>query len=326
MRRRDLITLLGATAAWPLAARAQQSAMPVIGFLSGRSLSSDAHLVAAFRQGLKENGYIADHNLTIEFRWAEGHFDRLRTLAADLVARQVAVIFAGGLDIDIRGVRAAVTMTPIVLATAGDPVELGLVASFNRPGGNATVVTVNSAALWPKRLELMRELVPSAAIVSLLVHPNDTNSALAIRDVQAAARALGLQVHVVQATSEPGIDSAFASIVSERADVLLVTQNALFYSQREKLVALAARHGLPAIYDRREFPAAGGLMSYGASNTDQYYQSGLYVGRILKGTKPADLPVLQPTKFELVINLKTAKALGLTVPLIIQMTADEVIE
>jgi len=326
MRRRDLITLLGATAAWPLAARAQQSAMPVIGFLSGRSLSSDAHLVAAFRQGLKENGYIADHNLTIEFRWAEGHFDRLRTLAADLVARQVAVIFAGGLDIDIRGVRAAVTMTPIVLATAGDPVELGLVASFNRPGGNATVVTVNSAALWPKRLELIRELVPSAAIVSLLVHPNDTNSALAIRDVQAAARALGLQVHVVQATSEPGIDSAFASIVSERADVLLVTQNALFYSQREKLVALAARHGLPAIYDRREFPAAGGLMSYGASNTDQYYQSGLYVGRILKGTKPADLPVLQPTKFELVINLKTAKALGLTVPLIIQMTADEVIE
>jgi putative ABC transport system substrate-binding protein len=250
----------------------------------------------------------------------------LRALAADLVAHQVAVIFAGGLDVDIRAVRAAVTTTPIVLATGGDPVELGLVASFNRPGGNATAVTVSTAALWPKRLELIRELVPSATAVGLLVHPDDENVTSTTRDVQVAARTFGLQVRVVQATTERGIDTAFATLASERADALLVTQNALFNSQREKLVALAAHHTLPAIYDRREFPAAGGLMSYGASNVEQYQQSGAYVGRILKGAKPAELPVLQPTKFELVLNRKTAKALGLTISPTLLAIADEVIE
>ena len=327
MKRRNFITLLGgAAAAWPLVARAQQPPIPVIGFLSGRSLASDAHLVAAFRQGLKESGYDADRNVIIEFRWAEGQFGRLRTLAADLVAHQVDVIFAGGLDIDIRAVRALVTTTPIVLATGGDPVELGLVASFNRPGGNATAITVFTAALWPKRLELLRQLVASATVIGLLVNPNDVNAASTTRDVQVAAGTFGLQVRVVQATSERGIDTAFATLAGEHANVLLVTQNALFNSQREKLVALAARHALPAIYDRREFLAAGGLISYGASNSDQYYQSGLYVGRILKGDKPANLPVLRPTRFELVINTKTAKALGLAVPDKLIALADEVIE
>jgi putative ABC transport system substrate-binding protein len=327
MKRREFITLLGgAAAALPLAARAQQPAMPVIGFLSGRSLASDAHLVAAFGQGLNENGYVVDRNAKIEFRWAEGQFDRLRALAADLVGRQVAAIFAGGLDIDIRAVRTAITTTPIVFATGGDPVELGLVASFNRPGGNATAVTVIAAALLPKRLELLRELVVSSTVVAVLVNPNDANAASFTRDVQVAARTLGLQVRVVHAGTERDFDTAFASLVNEGANALLVTTNALFINQREKLVALAARYAVPAIYDRREFPAAGGLLSYGASIIEQYRQSGVYIGKILRGVKPADLPVVQPTKFELVINLKTAKALGLTVPLIMQMTADEVIE
>ena len=325
--RREFISALGGTAVtWPFAAYAQQSKTPTIGFLSGRSLASDSHLVAAFRQGLKETGYVEGQNVTIEFRWAEGQFDRLRALAADLVSRQVAAIFAGGLDIDIRAVRAAITTTPIVFATGGDPVELGLVASINRPGGNATAVTVIIAALWPKRLELLRQLVVSATLVAVLVNPNDPNAASYARDVQVAARTLGLQVLVVNAGTERDFDTAFATLVNARANALLVTLNALFINRREKLVALAARYAVPAIYDRREFPAAGGLMSYGASIFEQYRQSGVYIGKILHGVKPADLPVMQPTKFELVINLKTAKALGLAIPDKVLALADEVIE
>jgi putative tryptophan/tyrosine transport system substrate-binding protein len=327
MRRREFISLIGgAVAAWPFAAHAQQPAMPVVGFLSGRSLASDAHLVAAFRQGLNETGYVEDRNVKIEFHWAEGQFDRLRVMAANLVGRQVTAIFAGGLDADIRGVRTVITTTPTVFATGGDPVGLGLVASFNRPGGNATAVTVITAVLMSKRLELLRELAASATFVAVLVNPNDANAASYTRDAEVAAHTLGLQIRVVHAGTEADFDTAFATLVEAGANALVVPVNTLFINKREKLVALAARHAVPAMYDRREFPAGGGLMSYGASITEQYRQSGVYIGKILGGVKPADLPVLQPTKFELVINLKTAKALGLAVPSSLLARADEVIE
>jgi putative tryptophan/tyrosine transport system substrate-binding protein len=325
MRRREFITLVG-TAMLPLAAHAQRPALPVVGFLSGRSLASDAHLAAAFRQGLSETGHIDGQSVAIEFRWADGQLDRLPALAADLVRRQVAVIFAGAVDVQIRALNASISTTPIVFATGGDPVELGLGASFNRPGGNATAVTVVTDALWPKRLELLRELSAQAAVVAVLVNPDRPQSPLAVRDLQAAARGIGQSVLVLNARAEAEFDNAFATLKRERADGLIVADDAIFMNRREKLVALAAQHAVPAIYGRREFPAAGGLMSYGASTADQYRQSGIYAGRILKGDKPADLPFLQPTKFELIINFKTAKALGLTVPLIMQMTADEVIE
>jgi putative ABC transport system substrate-binding protein len=300
--------------------------MPVVGFLSGRSLASDAHLVAAFGQGLNESGYVVDRNVKIELHWAEGQFDRLRVMAADLVGRQVAAIFAGGMDADIRGVRAVITTTSTVFATAGDPVGLGLVTSFNRPGGNATAVTVIAAALMPKRLEVLRELVVSATLVAVLINPNDANAASYTRDAQVAADTLGLKVLIVHAATEADFDTAFATLVKAGANALLVTVNTLFINKREKLVALAASYAMPATYDRRDFPTAGGLMSYGASITEQYRQSGIYIGKILRGVKPADLPVLQPTKFELVINLKTAKALGITVPATLLARADEVIE
>jgi putative ABC transport system substrate-binding protein len=327
MRRRDFLGVIsGAAVVLPLTARAQEPAMPVIGFLSGRSLASDAHLVTAFRQGLNEAGYVEGRNVQIEFRWAEGQFDRLRMMAADLVGRRVAAIFAGGMDTDIRGVRTVITTTPTVFATGGDPIGLGLVASFNRPGGNATAVTVIAAALMPKRLEVLRELVVSAALVAVLINPNDANAASYTRDAQVAADTLGLKVLIVHAATEGDFDTAFATLVNAHANALLVTVNTLFINKREKLLALAARHAVPAMYDRREFPAAGGLMSYGANIIEQYRQSGVYIGKILGGVKPADLPVLQPTKFELVINLKSAKALGLTVPLSLLGRADEVIE
>jgi len=325
VRRREFIALLGgATAAWLLEAHAQQQ--PVVGFLSGRSLAYDSKLVAAFLQGLKEVGFVEGQNFAVEYRWAEGQFDRLTALAADLVSRQVPVIFAGGLDVRIRDVKAAISAIPVVFATAGDPVELGLVASFNRPGGNTTAVTVISASLWPKRLNLLHELVASSVVVALLVNPEDPSAEPATSDVYAAAKSLGLQVHVLRASTENDFEAAFGMLVSKRASALLVTNNALFNSRREKLVALAARHRVPTIYDRRDFPTDGGLMSYGASIVDQYRQSGLYVGRILSGARPADLPVVQPTKLELVINLKTAKALGLTLPQTLLVAADEVIE
>ncbi len=326
MRRREFIGVLGAAAAWPLTARAQQPAMPVIGFLSGRSLASDAHLVAAFAQGLNETGYVVDRNVKIEFHWAEGQFDRLRVMAADLVGRRVAAIFAGGMDADIRGVRAVITTTSTVFATGGDPVGLGLVESFNRPGGNATAVTVIAAALMPKRLEVLRELVVSATLVAVLINPNDANAASYTRDAQVAADTLGLKVLIVHAATEGDFDPAFATLVNAHANALLVTVNTLFINKREKLVALAASYAMPAMYDRRDFPTAGGLMSYGASITEQYRHSGVYIGKILRGVKPAELPVLQPTNFEFVINLKTAKALSLAVPANLLARADEVID
>src|SRR4051812_4083331 len=284
MRRREFITLLGgAAAAWPLMSRAQQPAMPVIGFLSGRSLASDAHLVTAFRQGLNETGYVDGRNVQIAFSWAEGQFDRLRVMAADLVDRQVAAIFAAGMDADVRGVRTVITTTPTVFATGGDPVGLGLVASLNRPTGNATAVTVIAAELMPKRMEVLRELVASATFVAVLINPNDANAASYTRDAQVAAGALGIQVRIVHAGTEADFESAFATLVEAGANALLVPVNTLFITRREKLLALAARHAVPAMYDRREFPAAGGLMSYGASIVEQYRQGGVYIGKILHG-------------------------------------------
>ena len=327
MERRKFITLIGGVAvSWPLMARAQRPAMPVIGFLSGRSLASDAHLVTAFRQGLNETGYVEGRNVQIEFSWAEGQFDRLRVMAADLVDRRVAAIFAAGMDAAVRGVRTVITTTPTVFATGGDPVGLGLVESFNRPGGNATAVTVIAAALMPKRLEVLRELVVSATLVAVLINPNDANAASYTRDAQAAADTLGLKVLIVQAATEGDFAPAFATLANARANALLVPVNTLFITKREKLIALAASYAIPAMFDRRDFPAAGGLMSYGASITEQYRHGGVYIGKILRGAKPADLPVLQPTSFELVINLKTAKALGLAVPANLIARADEVID
>jgi putative ABC transport system substrate-binding protein len=316
----------GASAAWPLGGHAQQPAMPVVGFLSGRSLVSDSHLVAAFRRGLSENGYVEGQSVTIEFRWAQGQRDRVLELAADLVSRRVTVIFAGAVDFRIRAVRAAISTIPLVLATGGDPVALGLVASLNQPGGNATAVTVISAALWPKRLELLRGFVAPGAAIALLINPNNVYAESALQDVQAAARNIGQRLLVVNTRTEADFEPAFATIVREKASALLVADDALLINRRDRLVALAARHAVPAIYGRREFVSAGGLMSYGASTDFQYHQSGLYVGRILKGAKPADLPVMQPTRFELVINLRSATMLGLALPPTLLALADGVIE
>src|SRR5262245_19494611 len=298
--------------------------MPVIGFLSGRSLASDAPLVDAFRQGMSESGYVEGRNVAIEYRWAEGRFDQLLTLASELVDRKVAVIFAGGLDVKIREIRAAISNTPIVLATAGDPVELGLIDSLNRPGGNATGVTIISASLWPKRLELLREVMPpSTSTVALLVNPIDPNTEPLTLDVREAARTLGLQMQVVRAATERDLVPASAGFAESQVVAHWLTRTALLNASPNNLTAFAESHRVPAIYDRREFPATGGLMSYGASNLDQYHQSGAYAGRILKGAKPADLPFLQPTKFELTINMRTANALGLTIPPSLLARADE---
>ena len=313
-RRQFISALGGAASAWPLAARAQQPAMPVIGYVSARSLTSDPNLVDAFRQGLKETGYVEGRNARIEYRWAEGQPQRIATFVADLLHRQVAVVFAGGGDAEVRTVKEAVGEIPMVFAVGGDPVETGLVASLNRPGGNATGVTVITAALWPKRLELLRELTSVVKVSALIVNPSHPSAASTVKDVEAAGRARGQKVVVLNVNSEREFEPAFASLVQKGVDSLLVMNAPLFFSRREQLVALAARHNMPTIYDRLEYTAAGGLMSYGASTPDQYRQSGEYVGRILRGEKPAELPVMQPTKFEFVLNLKTAKALGLTVP------------
>ena len=326
MKRRDFIAALGGAAAIPLGARAQHPNIPVVGYLSGRSLASDRHLVDAFRQGLAEQSYVEGQTVAIEFRWADGQLELLPALAAELVRRQVAVIGAFAIDVQIRAINPAVSTVPIVVATGGDPIALGLGASFNRPGGNATGVTVITAALWPKRLELLRDLVGPTTAVALLVNPDNQTHQPAITELQQAARNIGQRVVVLHARTEGDFGSAFAKLVQERAGALVIADDAIFQNRRQQLVELAARHAVPAIYGRREYPAAGGLMSYGASTLDQYRQTGIYVGRILRGAKPADLPFLQPTKFELVINLKAAKTLGLTVPNAMQLLADEVIE
>ena len=325
MRRREFITLLGgAAAAWPIAARAQQPAMPVVGFLSSRSAEDSARSVTAFRQALAEAGYVEGRNMTIEFRWAEGQFDRLPALAAELVGRRVDVLVAVGGNQAPRAAKAATSTIPIVFGTGEDPVKGGLVPSLNRPGANMTGVTFFTTLLGAKRLGLLRELVPKAEVIALLINQNSSQGQA--KDVQEAARDLGQRVVVLNGGSDADIDAAFASLAQHQVGALLVGADPFFNVRRDRLIALAARHAVPAIYQFRDYPLAGGLMSYGASISDLYQQVGIYVGRILKGDKPADLPVMLPTKFELVINLKAAKALGLTVPDKLLALADEVIE
>jgi putative tryptophan/tyrosine transport system substrate-binding protein len=328
MKRREFIMLVGGAAvAWPLAARAQPKAMPVVGFLHSGPASSNAHLVDAFRRGLAEAGYVEGRNVTIEYRWAEGQYNRLAGLAADLVRRPAAVIL-GGAPPAARAAKAATTTIPIVFVSGDDPIQSGLVEKLNRPDGNITGISVFSGSqLGAKHVQLLHELVPTAAAIALLVNPaNLTQAEAQTQQTEAAAHRVGLRLHVVNASTASDFDKAFTMLAAQRADALIVGGDPFFTSQRERLVALAARQALPVVYNLREFVATGGLMSYGSSITDAYQQAGIYTGRILKGVKPSDLPVMLPTKFELVINLKTAKALGLEVPPMLLATADEVIE
>jgi putative ABC transport system substrate-binding protein len=327
MRRREFIAFVGSTAAaWPLPARAEQSAVPVIGFLSSASPQPFENYVAGFRAGLKETGYVDGQNVTIEFRWAEGHYDRLPVLAAELVHRNVAVIFASGGPPSALAAKAASVTTPIVFILASDPIKLGFIASLSHPGGNATGVGLFNVTVEPKKLEILHQLVPKAMKIGALVNPRNLNAQTITTELQTAARALGLQVHIVNAATEGEFGAAFTTLVQQEAGALVVAADPFFNNQREALVALAALHALPAIYEGREFTAAGGLVSYGTRISDAYHQAGIYTSRILKGEKPANLPVVQPTKFELVINIKTAKALGITVPQTLAVAADEVIE
>ena len=327
MKRREFITLLGGAAAWPLAAHAQQPAMPVIGFLNPASPDALAHRVRAFRQGLKESGYVERANVAIEYRWAEGQYDRLAKLAAELVRQRVAVIATTGGPPSAFAAKAATTTIPIVFSVPDDPVRLGLVASLARPGGNVTGINFLAAELVAKRLELLRELVPGAARVAVLVNPaNVTNTETTLRDIQSAARAMGLQIQVLNASTRSEIEAAFATLVREQSDALFVGSDSFFNDRRVQLVHLASYHRVPATYGGRDFAVAGGLMSYGSDITDAYRQVGVLTGRILRGDKPADLPVVQASKFELVINAHTARTFGLTVPPSLLARADEVIE
>jgi putative tryptophan/tyrosine transport system substrate-binding protein len=326
IRRRDFITLLGSAAAWPLAARAQQRTMPVIGWLNSASPSTTTQNVAAFRQGLADAGTIEGQNASIEFRWAEGRYDRLPALAADLVRRNVAVIATTSGIPPALAAKAATTTIPIVFIVGIDPIEAGLVASLNRPGGNLTGVSILNVELAPKRLELLHELVPAATLIALLVNPANPNFETLSRDLQAAARTLRLQLHVLRASTERELDMVFATWTQLRAGGLVIGPDTFFVSRTEQITALALRHAVPTISLYREFAEAGGLMSYGGNGTDAVRLAGVYCGRILKGERPADLPIQQSTKVELVINLKTAKALNLTVPLALQASADELIE
>jgi putative tryptophan/tyrosine transport system substrate-binding protein len=324
MRRRDFIATLGGAAAMPFAARAQQAAMPVIGLLRSTSWADATEYVSEFRHGLKETGFVEGQNVAIEFRWAEGHNDRLPALVAELIRLRAAVI-AGDAS-PMLAAKAATTTIPIVFAAGGDPVAQGLVASLNRPGGNVTGVHFFAGVLGAKRLELLRQLAPKATTIAMLVHPNTPNTEAERSDVQATAQTIGQQLVIVDVNSDGDIDSAFATFIERGAGALLNGSGPFLNFRRARIAALAARHALPAVYSQREYPAAGGLMSYGSSVADAYRQAGIYAGRILKGEKPGDLPVMRATKFELVINLKTAKALGLLVPPALLATADEVIE
>ena len=325
LKRREFISLLGGAAvSWPLVSRAQQPLIPVVGFLSGRSPAESAGVVAAFRKGLSETGYAESQNVSIDFRWAEGQSDRLPALASELVHRPVDVIAALGES--GSAAKAATTTIPIVFGSGGDPVEAGLVASLNRPGGNITGATFLTAVLGAKRLGLLHELVPGAPVAALLVNPNTFVGQVQIRDVQEAARALGQSLVVLDGGTDERIETAFAALAPQHVAALLVGADPFFDTRRERLVALASQHHMPAIYQFREYAVAGGLMSYGTSITDMYRLVGLYVGRVLKGEKPADLPVMQVTKFELVINLTTARALGVKISDNLLSLADEVIE
>jgi putative tryptophan/tyrosine transport system substrate-binding protein len=325
MKRREFITLVSAAAAWPLAARAQQPAMPVIGFLGGSSLTDRRPLLTEFRQALTEAGFVEGQNVAIEYRWAEGQYDRLPALAAELVRRQVAVLVAGD-GPSALAAKAATTTIPIVFNTGIEPVQAGLVTSLNRPGGNLTGINMIAGPLPAKQLGLLHDLVPAAGTIAVLINPNNANAERDAATVQDAARAIGVQIVVTRAVVETDFENVFAILARERAGALLVNSDVFLTGRRDQIVALAARHALPLMSAWREFVVAGGLISYGPSISAAYRQIGLYTGKILKGAKPADLPVVQPTAFELVINLKTAKMLGLNVPLHLQQLADEVIE
>jgi putative tryptophan/tyrosine transport system substrate-binding protein len=326
MRRREFIALLGGAAvAWPLLARAQQT-MPVVGFLNPGSPESSSFLVAAFREGLQGATYIEGKDVTVEYRWAQGRYDQLQTLAADLVRRQVAVIAATGGTISAQAAKAVTSTIPIVFNVGDDPVDSGLVASFNRPGGNIMGVNTMSPALETKRLELLRELVPRTALVAVLLNATNPDVGPQHRDITAAAITLGQELRFFYASSESDLDTAFGALIQQQANALLVGNDVFFTNQREQIVALAARHAVPTIYAFRQFADSGGLMSYSTNLIEVYRQLGVYVGRVLKGEKPADMPIVQPTKFEMVINLGTAKALGLAIPQSIVLRADEVIE
>jgi putative tryptophan/tyrosine transport system substrate-binding protein len=325
MRRRTFISLLSGATAWPLVARAQQSAMLVIGWLGAELRDVQNSIVVSFQQGLKEAGYIEGQNLTIEYRWAEGQYDRLPALAADLVRRQVTVIVASG-NAAALVAKAATTTVPIVFQVASDPVQLGLVASLNRPGGNATGTTSLNLEVGPKKLELLHELVPNVAVIGMLVNPDNGNAEIQSREAQAAAQKLGLDLHIVYARTERDFDAAFATLVKLRVGALVIGADAIFLNRSLQLSALTLRYAVPAISPYRDFAAGGGLMSYGTNIADLLRQVGIYTGRILKGEKPADLPVQQAVKVDLVLNFKTAKTLGITVPLPLSGRADEVIE
>jgi putative tryptophan/tyrosine transport system substrate-binding protein len=325
IRRRELIAAIGGAAVWPLAARAQQPVMPVLGILQSGSSGATAYMTAAFHSGLKEAGYVEGQNVAIVYRYADGQYDRLPMLAAELVRSQVAVIAASG-DSAVLAARVATATIPIVFITGSDPVALGYVASLNRPGGNVTGVNLLTSNLGAKRIGLLRELVPKADAIGALVNPTYPVAAAQLKEVQAAAASVGVRLIIANASAERDFEPAFALFVQQRSSALMISSDPFFNSRRDQIVALAARHGVPAIYEWREFAEAGGLMSYGTSLTEAYRLAGVYTGRVLKGEKPADLPVMQSIKFEFVINLKTARALGLDVPLGMSAAADEVIE
>jgi putative tryptophan/tyrosine transport system substrate-binding protein len=327
MRRREFIVLIGGAAtALPVAVRAQQSAMPIIGFLNPASPTEFAYRVVAFRNGLAEMGYAEDQNVKIEYRWGQHQYDRLPELATDLVQHRVAAIAATGGVPSVRAAKTATSGIPIVFTFEGDPVEFGLVASLNHPGGNVTGITLISSQIVPRRIGLLRDLIPGIKTIAVLMNSTSPGNKVEVAAAEQAARTLGWEVRVLSASGKGDFDAAFQPLTQEHAEALLVCTDPIFESQRDQIIALAAHHVVPAIYALREYPMSGGLMSYGASITDLYRQAGVYVGRILKGEKPADLPVMQASKFELVINLKTAKALGLTVPPSLLIAADEVIE
>ncbi|MFL5084224.1 MAG: ABC transporter substrate-binding protein [Xanthobacteraceae bacterium] len=326
MRRREFILALGGAAAWPLPLSAQQPAMPVVGFLNTASPAPFNHLVAAFRSGLEEAGFVEGRNVALEFRWADGRYERLPALAAELVQRSVAVLATSGGDPALLAARAATTTIPIVFLIGSDPVELGYVASFNKPGGNLTGVHQLTAMLGAKRLGLLREVAPRAALMGVLINPSFPPAAAMLKDAEKAAASLGIRVLALNATTESEFEPAFSTLAREQASALLIGADPFFNSRRDLLVALAARYRVPTIYEFREFALAGGLMSYGTSLSDSYRQAGNYAGRLLKGARPAELPIVESSKFELVVNLKTAKALGLEVPPGLLTAADEVIE
>jgi putative tryptophan/tyrosine transport system substrate-binding protein len=326
IKRREFITLLGGTAVWPLAARAQQPAMPVVGWLSTRAPGEGAYLVEAFRQGLKEAGYIEGQNVSLEFRWGEGHYERLPSYATELVRRAVTVIVTTGGDPAAQPAKAATAAIPIVFVSGSDPVKVGLVASLNRPGGNITGVHMLLLGLGAKRLGLLHELMPTVNLIGVLANPNFADAQTQLRDVENAAHSLGVKLLVQKASTEFELDTAFADLARQKTGALLVISDPFFTIQRVQIAALAAKHAMPAVFELREYAAAGGLMSYGPDLANGYRQGGVYAGKILKGAKPAELPVEQPTKLELVINLKTAKALSLQIPDKLLALADEVIE